>query len=436
MNKLKLKSKWNEFEAGSVIEVDEQTAKALKLAGIAEDWDPEEESKKEESDENLKSLINKEVTEAVKSALSNNQDGNVRVRFEVVEDEKEKNAKQGMLHIGDMLKAMAHGDQDALSKHRSAMKAALGNQEAVDADGGYLVESQFLTRIVDHLFNSLVLTRGATRIPVTAPASNGISYPELDDYDRTDGNHAVNVYRISEAAAKTKSTPQFGKITINLEKLVGLWYATDELLMDREALAAVVEQWFVREFSYKLDYEALRGSGSGEMLGILDNSNDALVTVNRAGAGAISGTDVFNMYARMWANGFRNCEWFVSNTAYAALQGITVGNQPVFLPPVGNGGAIAAPSGTLLGRPIRILEQASTLGTKGDLNLFDMSQYVIAEKGGIERASSIHVQFTTDQTVTRWVMRNNGRPMWSNVITPNQGSASLSAFVTLGDVSS
>lgn len=433
--KLKLKSAWNEFEAGSVIEVDEATKDALKLAGIAEDWDAEKEAQKQSNTEALKKTIKEEVTTAVKEAVQGMDSNAVKVKFEVVEDESEKNVKKGILHIAEMMKALASNDQDALRKHTVAMKAALGNQEAVDADGGYLVDYEFLSQIVDHMMGELVFTRNATVIPVSGP-NNGIKFPEVLDYTRTNGNHAANVYWIAEAAAKTASTPQFNRISIELEKAVGLYYSTDELLMDRSALATIIEDWFSREFSYQQDYCCLRGSGTAQPLGVLAAGNAALVSVARAGAGAIAAADVFNMFARMYPQGLGRAEWFVSNTAYAGLQSLTVGNQPVFLPPQGNNGVINAPAGTLLGRPINILEQASTLGTEGDLLFCCMEDYWIIERGGIEGASSIHVQFTTDQTAYRWVRRWNGRPKWSNVITPNVGSATLSPFVTLTDPAS
>ena len=433
--KLKLKSKWNEFEAGSVIEVDEETMKALKLAGIAEDWDAEKEATKDADTETLKTTIKGEVTSAIKEAMKDIQSDSVRVKFEIIEDESEKNVKKGVLHIAEMMKALATNDVAALQKHVIAMKAALGNQEASDADGGYLVDYDFLAQIVDHMMGELVFTRNATVIPVSGP-NNGIKYPEVLDYTRTDGAHAANVYWIAEAALKTASTPQFNRISIELEKAVGLYYSTDELLMDRSALATIVDDWFAREFSYQQDYYCLRGNGTLQPLGVLAAGNPSLVSVARAGAGAIAAADVFNMFSRMYPQGLGRAEWFVSNTAYAALQGLTVGNQPVFLPPNGNGGVIAAPAGTLLGRPVNIVEQASVLGTEGDLLFCDMSQYWIIERGGIQGASSIHVQFTTDQTAYRWVRRWNGRPKWNNVITPNQGTATMSPFVTLSDVSS
>jgi len=95
------------------------------------------------------------------------------------------------------------------------------------------------------------------------------------------------------------------------------------------------------------------------------------------------------------------------------------------------GGMSATPYGTLFGRPMLPIEQASTVGTVGDLILADMSQYVVAEKGGMQSASSLHVRFLYDEAVFRFTLRIDGQPMWSAPLTPSQGSNTLSPFVTL-----
>ena len=85
----------------------------------------------------------------------------------------------------------------------------------------------------------------------------------------------------------------------------------------------------------------------------------------------------------------------------------------------------------LKGRPVNVIEQCSALGTVGDIMLFDPQQYMYGEKGGINMATSIHVQFVTDETAFRWTYRCNGMPMWSSTLTPYKGSIKMSPFVAL-----
>ena len=68
---------------------------------------------------------------------------------------------------------------------------------------------------------------------------------------------------------------------------------------------------------------------------------------------------------------------------------------------------------------------------RGDLIFADLDQYLVIEKGGVDRAMSIHVEFLTDQSVFRWTVRNNGQPIPRSAITPAKGSNTQSPFVAL-----
>jgi len=57
--------------------------------------------------------------------------------------------------------------------------------------------------------------------------------------------------------------------------------------------------------------------------------------------------------------------------------------------------------------------------------------YIIAEKGPIQSAVSIHVRFIYDETVFRFVYRCAGQPEYSTAITPFKGSDTESPFITL-----
>ena len=110
-------------------------------------------------------------------------------------------------------------------------------------------------------------------------------------------------------------------------------------------------------------------------------------------------------------------------------QPVGTGGVPVWIPA---NSAAGAPHDTLLGRPVIAVEQCQALGTVGDIILADFSQYLCIEKGGMQTAQSIHVQFTTDETVFRFVFRVDGQPLWNNVLTPYKGTGSTqSPFVAL-----
>ena len=149
-------------------------------------------------------------------------------------------------------------------------------------------------------------------------------------------------------------------------------------------------------------------------------------------AGTVVWENIVKMRARLWARGRENSVWFINQDVEPQLQTMAmpvgVGGVPVYLPATG---AAGAPFDTLFGRPVVPIEQCSTVGTVGDIVLADLSQYILAEKGGIEAASSMHVRFLYAEQTFRFMMRTDGQPLWSTALTPANGTNTVSPFITL-----
>ena len=125
----------------------------------------------------------------------------------------------------------------------------------------------------------------------------------------------------------------------------------------------------------------------------------------------------------------RNAVWLINQVAEPELWDLTIGNQPVYMPA---GGLSGGQYGTLLGRPVITIEQtADDVGTTGDLMLADLSQYLMISKGGLETASSLHVQFLYDEQVFRFIYRCDGQPAWNSTLTAFGGNNTVSPFVVL-----
>jgi len=222
---------------------------------------------------------------------------------------------------------------------------------------------------------------------------------------------------------------------LSLKKLVGLYYATDELLQDAAALESLVLNWFAQEFAFKVQDGLLNGTGAGTPLGILPAP---CLTTQAKETGQAAATivkeNIDKMWSRMWAPGLGNAVWHINQQCYPALfnmeQAVGTGGLPAFLPP---GGLSVSPYGTLMGRPIVPLEQCQALGTKGDIYFCDWSQMLFADKGGLQAASSIHVRFINDETTFRFVYRCDAQPAWNNELTPFKGgsTATTSPFLAL-----
>jgi HK97 family phage major capsid protein len=134
----------------------------------------------------------------------------------------------------------------------------------------------------------------------------------------------------------------------------------------------------------------------------------------------------------MWIRSRANAVWYINQDVepqlYALSQVIGTAGVPVYLPPNGISGN---PYGVLFGRPVIPVEYCETLGTEGDLVLADFGQYVVADKGGVQAASSMHVAFLSDEMVFRITYRVDGEPIWHAPLTPYKGSATKSPFITL-----
>jgi HK97 family phage major capsid protein len=256
----------------------------------------------------------------------------------------------------------------------------------------------------------------------------------IDETDRATGSRwgGIQGYRLAEAGTKLATTPTWRLIEMRLKKYAVLCYATDELLQDTTALAGIINQGAAEELDFMINDDILNGLGAAGPLGILNSG--ALVSVSKE-AGQIAATvvteNIYKMWARMHPRSKANATWYINTDVtpqlYALKLDVGTGGMPMFMGP---GSLPNSPSGTLLGRPVVETEFNASLGTVGDIVLADMSQYAMIDRD-VQAASSIHVQFLTDQTAYRFVYRCDGQPKIAKPLTPYKGSGTLSPFVAL-----
>ena len=302
---------------------------------------------------------------------------------------------------GEFLKAVYNASkQGSTPDPRLSIKnAASGMSEEVPSDGGFLIGQDFAQQLLQKTYETGLLAPRCTKIPIS-PNSNGLIANGVDETSRKDGSRwgGIQSFWENEADEFSGKKPKFNRVELKLKKLTGLCYATDELLMDSTALEAVISQAFAEEFGFKMDDAIMNGLGAGQPLGFLQSG--ALVTVPKEtgqAAGTILLANIIKLYSHMWSKSKSNAVWFINQDIIPQLYAlnISVGNNayPVYMPP---GGVSAEPYGTLFGRPVIEVEQAGSLGSVGDINFIDLSQYLLIDKGGINAATSIHVRFLYD----------------------------------------
>jgi len=312
--------------------------------------------------------------------------------------------------------------------------AATGLGETIPSDGGFLVQSEFSAEILKNVWDTGVILPRISKVTLSGN-KNSMKFNGLDETSRVDGSRAggIRAYWKDEAALKTASKPKFRQIDLKLNKLIGLCYATDELLDDSAALAQTIQEGFVDEFDFKITDGIINGTGVGQPLGILNSG--CVVSVGKE-TGQVKETIVFeninNMWARLMAKSRPNSVWVINQDCEPQLNRMSVavgtGGIPVYLPA---GGIAAQPYSTLFGRPVVPIEHCQTVGTTGDIMLCDFSKIKAIDKGGIQSDVSIHVQFIYDESVFRFVYRFDSQPILGSAITPYKGENNLSHFIKL-----
>jgi len=356
-------------------------------------------------------------------------------------------SRKGFDSLGDLLVAVVHAgipghsiDPRLQRVNDNFQIGAVGSglYEGSPADGGFLVQNEQAQGLMQRAFETGKLASKVNKITIGAN-KNGLKMNAILDHSRVTGSRygGLQLYWTEEGGLKTPSAPKFRQMTLNLKKLVGLCYATDELLEDATALESIINQVFPEEYGFVLDDVIFEGSGAGQPLGM--TQSPARIEVAAEG-GQVADTivlqNVLKMYTRFWTTGKNNGKglWVHTNQAMPQLMAMSAGGTatvyglPVFIPP---GGVSGKPYGTLMGLPMLEIEQASVLGDVGDIGLIDPSQYVMIDKGGIKQAASMHVRFIYDEMTFRFVYRCDGQPTWDAPVTPFKGTDTISPFVFL-----
>jgi HK97 family phage major capsid protein len=313
-------------------------------------------------------------------------------------------------------------------------RAASGHNIATPSEGGFLVGTQTARTLKDSIFETSILGNKCTRQPIGAGFT---SYSEtvLDETSRVDGSRqgGILVYRRDEADTVTSTKTKLRENKVELTSLMGLTYFTEETMQDATALNGFVKRSFGKEFGFRMDQEILVGTGGQQMVGII--GGPSIVTVDKESnqvATTIIYENVVNMFARMIPSLLGGAEWYINQNIWPQLMSLNLavgtGGQAVF---VAGGNIAGAPYGTIFGRPIVALEQCKTLGTEGDIIFANFSDYLIVDRDDVQTAESIHIRFDYAETALRFIYRVNGQPSTNSAITPNQGSSTISPYISL-----
>lgn len=353
----------------------------------------------------------------------------------------------GFRSLGEFASAVHNAcTLNATVDSRLVRNDASGANETTGADGGYLVPPDYAAGVIDLIQEQSILLPQARRVTI---AGNRLIEAYLVESKRDDGHRhgGVLAYWKGEAQQYKASKPTFGERTTQLDKLTAICPVTEELLMDEPAIESTLDTKVAQEFAWKADAAIFGGSGSGSMpLGmVMPTTNAALVTVDKESgqaAGTVNVQNILKIWNRMPAQCRANAKWYINqdlelqlmqlmmgtDTVATSDSGVTVSfGGPLWLP----AGAYGNENGKLLGRDVIPLEQAAAVGAVGDIAFLDATQYLIVERAGINKQTSMHMYFDTDEVAFKFSWRVGGRPDWMTAITGANSTIARSPYVAL-----
>lgn len=398
---------------------------------------------------------NRDLTQAESTEYEANKAAiaslNTRIaRVEAQMDEERNAPASSAVHIEVGVNHASERPWDSLTEQLSAVRAharsrgaqmdprlqaaALGGNETVDSEGGFLVAPEFAPGIWQRTYEASQLASRCFDQPITT--SNRLVVPAVDEDSRADGSRwgGIQSFWLGESGTYTASQPKFRTMELIAKKLIALTYVTEELAADGPAFSSYVDKVVPLELAFKIDDAIYNGTGAGMPLGFM--LAGALLTVAKAGtdSGAvISNTDIFNMWKRRFIGASGDLVWLINQDIEDQLWNLTRGSgtavELLYTGPGQRGNN--SNYGVMMGRPVIPVEYAATLGTPGDITLVSLSQYYLARRSGVQMDTSIHVQFLTDQQAFRWKTRLDGQPAWKKPLTPKNGTNTQSPFIAL-----
>lgn len=317
------------------------------------------------------------------------------------------------------------------SKATSSMDPRIANaattygREAVLPDGGFAVPPEYaatIEKVMDGSDDSLVKF-----VDERPTGSNRYEQPIDEEKPWTGG---ISVSWDGEGSQATGQKPKLAKLEIPVHKVRGMVLLTDELLEDAPAIQSMLTTGFAEALLYALNNVIVKGDGASQPLGIM-NSDSKIEVAKKAGQAAdtIVADNITAMWSRLHQSARASAVWLINQDLEQQLPLMTIGNQPVYLPP---GGLTGQQYGTIFGRPVVLSEEMEQLGDAGDIALFGGKSYLLMRRRGATFASSMHFAFDQDLQSVKVVARYGGASKWRKALARKNGSANtLSNIVTL-----
>lgn len=253
----------------------------------------------------------------------------------------------------------------ALNVIRSKFKQTFNVlQEQIASDGGYLVPTEWDSRLIDTLDEENIMRKLGTSI-------------------QTSGEHEITIAATKPAAAwlnegqpLTFSNATFDQKTLKAYKLAVGVQVTNELLADSMFnLETYILDQFGKTLSNAEEDKFLNGTGTNQPSGIL---NDAQVGVTANSATAITSDEIINLVYSLKRPYRKNASFIVNDSTLAAIRKLKDTTQNYLWQPSFS----AEEPDRLLGYPIFTSAYMPTIAAEAKVLIFgDISYYNIGDRG-------------------------------------------------------
>ncbi len=272
--------------------------------------------------------------------------------------------------------------------------------EGDDPSGGFLVPEEFNAEVVRYTAESAVVRPRARVLPMGRDKS---TWPKLVQTS-SDDFAGISLSWGTESTLATASNPTLGKLTLSVNKLIGLVPLTNELLGDAAIdIVNFLVSLFGEAIAYEEDKQFIQGTGVGKPQGIIP----VATAVTRASSTTIGYADLISMFTNVPAWAQANAVWLTNMSGLAKIMAIGSNTTGVFF--MMPGGFTNAPQMSVFGKPLILTEKVASLGSKGDIIYGDLRRYWIGDRGGLQVASSMHDRFRYDETTVRFIKRTDGQ---------------------------
>ena len=371
--------------------------------------------------EELAKLVNDEFEKAVAPYL--------QVKRPEGDTDNRSNEEKLFPSLGDFIKDVANKDSNEESAKR--IREYVQKELSMDSDpaGGYLVPTKYREGLLQVSPEEAIVRPRAFVIPAGDPPDAALDMPYLQQSGLTGQSHGDLYGGIwfgwtAEGATKTNTEVTVGLIEYKPNEWSGYAVLTDKVMRNAKQLEAIVTQKYKEGLIGFEDYHFLQGTGVGQPLGVINSP--ATITITRNTTVTILFADVTAMIDRFM--GGPKAVWIINKACRSKIIALVDANgNSIWI----QGNLAKAIPDALMGIPIIWTYKVPAVGTKGDIGLYDFSQYIIKDGYGPAFAKSEHVYFLSNRTCLKMFGNVDGKPWLKGTLTADDNSTEISPFVVL-----